>query len=146
MGLDDLTVFGTLEITRKGMWSFPPHIPPPWSVITISSQKKKKKERRFFYSFTDPISLTTFYPNWVAFLWSVQFSHSVVSDSLQHHGLQHARLPHPSPTPRACPNSCPSSQRCHPTISSSVFPFSCLHSFPTSVSFPMGQFFAYFLW
>ena len=67
---------------------------------------------------------------------SVQFSHSFMSDSLQPHGLQHARPPCPSPTPRACSNSCPSSQWHHPTISSSVFPFSsCLQSFPASGSF-----------
>ena len=64
-------------------------------------------------------------------MWSVQFSHSVVSDSLRPHGLQHARLPCPSPTTVACSNSCPFSQWCHPTISSSVFPLSsCLQSFP----------------
>ena len=57
-------------------------------------------------------------------------------------GLQHARLPCPSPTPRACANSCPSSRWCHPSISSSVIPFSfCLPSFPVSRSFPMSQFF-----
>ena len=67
---------------------------------------------------------------------SVQVSCSVVSDSLQPHGLQHARLPCPSPTPGACSNSCPLSQCCHPTISSFVVPFSCLQSFPAS-----GQFF-----
>ena len=61
---------------------------------------------------------------------SVQFSHSVVSDSLWPHGLHHARLPCPSPTPRVYSNSCLSSQWCHPTISSSVIPFSsCLQSF-----------------
>ena len=64
---------------------------------------------------------------------SVQFSHSVMSNSLQPHGLQHTRLPCPSPTPGACSNSCPSSQWCHPTISSSVVPFSShLQSFPAS--------------
>ena len=63
---------------------------------------------------------------------SIQFSHSVVSDSLQPHGLQRARLPCPSPTPRTCSNSCPSSQWCHPSISSSVVPFSCLQSFSAS--------------
>ena len=58
------------------------------------------------------------------------------------HGLQHTRLPCPSPTPRACSNSCPLSWWCHPTISSSVVPFSsCLQSFPASGSFPMNQFF-----
>ena len=73
----------------------------------------------------------------------VQFSHSVVSDSLWHHGLQNTRLPCPSPTPGACTISSPSSQWCHPTIASSVVPFSsCLQSFPASGSFPMSQFFA----
>ena len=75
-------------------------------------------------------------------LSSVQFSHSVMSDSLRPHGLQHARIPCPSPTPRACPNSCPLSRWCHPTISSSVVSFSsCLQSFPASGSFPMSQYF-----
>ena len=61
---------------------------------------------------------------------SVQFRHSVVSDSLRPHGLQHARLPCPLPTPGACSNSCSSGQQCHPIISSSVIPFSsCLQSF-----------------
>ena len=74
---------------------------------------------------------------------SVQFSYSVVSDSLRPHGLQHTRLPCPPPTPRAYSNSCSSSWWCHPTISSSVIPFSsCLQSFPASGSFPMSQFFA----
>ena len=73
---------------------------------------------------------------------SVQFSHSVVSDSLRPHGLQHARSPCPSPTPGLYPNSCPLSQWCHPTISSSVIPFSShLQSFPASGSFPVSQFF-----
>ena len=73
---------------------------------------------------------------------SVQFSCSVVSCSLRPHGLQHARPPCPSPTPGACSNSCPLSRWCHPTISSSVVPFSsCLQSFPASGFFPMGQFF-----
>ena len=59
--------------------------------------------------------------------FSVQFSHSAISNSLWPHALQHARLPCPSPAPRACSNSSPSSQWCHPTISSSVIPFSsCL--------------------
>ena len=64
-------------------------------------------------------------------------------NSLWPHGLQHARLPCPSPTPGACSNSCPSSQWCHPTISSSVIPFSsCPQSFPASGSFPVSQLFA----
>ena len=73
----------------------------------------------------------------------LQFSCSFMSDSLQPQGQQHARLPCPSPTPRACSNSCPSCQWCHPTISSSVIPFSSrLQSFPASGSFPISQFFA----
>ena len=72
----------------------------------------------------------------------VHFNHSVVSSSFQPHGLQHTRLPCPSPTPRACANSCPSCAGCRPTISSSVVPFSShLQSFPASGSFPMSQFF-----
>ena len=74
---------------------------------------------------------------------SVQFSHSVMPDSLWPHGLQHARPPCPSPTPRVYPNSCPLNWWCHPTISSFVIPFfSCLQSFPASVSFQMSQLFA----
>ena len=73
---------------------------------------------------------------------SVQFNHSVMSNSLWPHGLQHARPPCPSPTPRVYPNSYPLSQWCHPTISSSVIPFSSgLQSFPTSGSFLVSQFF-----
>ena len=73
----------------------------------------------------------------------VQFSHSVVSNCLWPHGLQHTRLPCPSATPGACSNSCPSSQWCHPTISSSVIPFSShFQSFPASGTFLMSQFFA----
>ena len=73
---------------------------------------------------------------------SVQFNHSVVSDSLRPHGLQHARPPCTSPTPWVYPNSSPLSWWCHQTISSSVIPFSsCLQSFPASGSFQMSQFF-----
>ena len=71
-----------------------------------------------------------------------QFKHSVISNSVQHYGLQHARPPCSSPTPGACSNSCPSSQWCHPIISSSVIPFSsCLQSFPGSGSFPRSHLF-----
>ena len=70
---------------------------------------------------------------------SVQFSCSVVSDSLQPHELQHARPPCPSPNPRVYSNPCPSSWWCHPTVSSSVFPFSsCSQSFPASRSSPIS--------
>ena len=91
--------------------------------------------------------------SWMLFIWVSQkkharasillFSHSVVSDSLQPHGLQHAWLPCPSPSPGACSNSLPLSQWYHPTISSSVISFSsCLQSFPASESFLMSQLFA----
>ena len=71
-----------------------------------------------------------------------QFSGSVVSDTLRPHGLQHTRPPCPSPIPGVYPNSCPLIRWCHPTISSSVIPFSShLQSFPASGSFPMSQFF-----
>ena len=75
---------------------------------------------------------------------SVQFSRSVVSDSLRPHELQHARPPCPSPTPRVYSNPCASSQWCHPAISSSVVPFSpCPQSLPASGFFPMSQLFAW---
>ena len=74
----------------------------------------------------------------------VQFSRAVVSDSLQPHRLQHAKPPCPSPTPRVYSNSCPLSRWCHPTISSSVIPFSSrLQSFPASGSFQMSRLFAW---
>ena len=76
-------------------------------------------------------------------LSSVQFSHSVLFNSLRPHGLQHATLPCPSPTLGACSNSCPLCRWCHPIISSSVVPFSSrLQSFSASGSFPMSQSFA----
>ena len=75
---------------------------------------------------------------------SVQFSRSVVSDSLRPHESQHARPPCPSSTPAVHSNSCPSSRWCHPAISSSVIPFSsCPQSLPASVSFPMSQLFTW---
>ena len=71
-----------------------------------------------------------------------QFSRSAVTNSLQSHGLQHAKLPCPTPTPGAYLKSCPSHWWCHPTISSTAIPFSsCLQSFPASVSFPMSRLF-----
>ena len=79
----------------------------------------------------------------LSFLFSVQFSSSVVSDSLQPHEPQHARPPCPSPPPAVYPNSCPLSRWCHPIISSSVVPFSSRpQSFPASGSFLMSQLFA----
>ena len=98
------------------------------------------------YLLLDPLSWQSkeifVFINPCVYSW-VEFSCSVMSNSLQPHGLQHARLPSSSPAPGACSNSCPSSQWCPPTILSSVTPFSsCLQSFPTSGSFPMSQFFA----
>ena len=76
-------------------------------------------------------------------LFIFQFSHSVVSDSLWSHESQHARPPCPSPSPGVYPNSCPLCWWCHPTVSSSVVPFSsCPQSFPASESFQMSQLFA----
>ena len=88
---------------------------------------------------------------WIRKLWyiytmeySVQFSHSVMSDSLLPHQSQHARPPCPSPTPGVYSESCPSSRWCHPAISSSVVPLSsCPQSFPVLESFPMSQLFAW---
>ena len=78
----------------------------------------------------------------IIILYSVQFSHSVMSKSLRPHETQYTRPPCPSPTPRVYPNSCPLSWWCHPTISSSVIPFSfCPQSLPASGSFPMSQLF-----
>ena len=78
------------------------------------------------------------------YIYSVQFSRSVVSDSLRPHESQHARPPCPSPNPRVHSDSHPSSRWCHPAISSSVVPFSsCSQSLPASESFPMSQLFAW---
>ena len=81
---------------------------------------------------------------WNYYNYSVQFSRSVVSNSLRPHESQHARPPCPSPTPGVHWNSSPSSRWCHPAISSSVIPFSsCPQSLPASESFPMSQLFAW---
>ena len=86
--------------------------------------------------------LTKFYQACAIQFGSVQFSDSVVSDSLQPHGPQHATPPCPSRTPRVYPNTCPSSQWCHPAISSFVVPFSsCPQSFRVSASFLKSHFF-----
>ena len=78
------------------------------------------------------------------FITSVQFSRSVMSNSLRPHESQHARPPRPSPAPEVYSDSCPSSQWCHPSISSSVVPFSsCPQSLPASGSFPMSQLFTW---
>ena len=86
-----------------------------------------------------PFHILSYLPN----LSSVQFSHSVVYDSLWPHGLQHTRLPYPSPTSGTCSNSCTLSWWCHQIIPSFVIPFSsCLQSFPALGSLPVSQFFA----
>ena len=101
---------------------------------------KVEKVRHYHFLWSSIESYIT--PLW-CILSSVQFSHSVVSDSLRSHEPQHARPPCPSPTPGVHPDLCPSSRWCHPTISSSVIPFSsCPQSFPPSGSFQMSQLFA----
>ena len=119
-------------------------VPPPWIEHTPCCTGRwnlnhwtTRKSRSEVWEWMRPG-----FPMYTLFiLLSVQFSRCV-SDSLQPHGLQYARLPCPSPIPGACCNSCPSSWWCHPTISSSVTPFSsCPQSFPSSRSFPMSQFF-----
>ena len=100
--------------------------------------------RGFLSNVIDSCLLSSLASWWLEVLCSVQFSCSVVSDSLKPQGLQHARPPHPSSTSRACSDSCPVSQWCHPTISSSVVTFStCLQSFPATGSFLMSQFFTW---
>ena len=89
------------------------------------------------------LNMKTRNEKWSIHFWtfsSVQFSRSVLSDSLQPHESQHTRPPCPSPTPRVYPNSCPLSRWCHPAISSSTIPFSsCPQSLPASESVPMSQ-------
>ena len=106
-------------------------------VIYSNSAKLMYTEEQPFKRFPEPY---TEYGLGVNIWVSVQFSHSAMSDSLRPHGLQHARPPCWSSTPGACSNSCPSSWWCHPTISSSVIPFSsCFQSFPASGSSPMSS-------
>ena len=117
-------------------------------MITIRWKTEKEKADGWVQWWRALHSLS---PTWNMWPWvtrkpyqfsSVQFSHSVVSDSLQPHGLQHTRPPCPSPTPRVYSNSCPLSRWCHPTTSFSVVPFSsCLQSCPESGSFQISQFF-----
>ena len=95
---------------------------------------QKKKETESFTFWSEPEV------PWAA---SVQFSHSVVSDSLRPHESQQVRPPCPSPTPGLYSSSCPSSRWCHPAILSSVIPFFCPQSLPASGSFPMSQLFSW---
>ena len=124
---------------------FTPNMDRPWKYYTKINQRKKNAI--WFHPYAESKSKT----NEQTKINKKQTEHisdccyssrPVMFNSLQPHGLQHARPPCPSPTPRACSNSCPLSHGCHPTISFSVVPFSsCLLSFPASRSFPMSQFF-----
>ena len=104
--------------------------------------KEIPKKERYMCTYDWFILLYNVETNNIIKQLSVQFSCSVMSDSLRLHELQHARPPCPSPTARVYSNSCPSSQWCHPAISSSVVPFSsCPQSLPASGSFPISQLF-----
>ena len=101
------------------------------------------KERRLVYVYCPKADFPLFYSFYAQFS-SVQFSRSVMTNSLWLHESQHAKPPCPSPTPGVHSNSCPLSWWCHPAISSSVVPFSsCPHSFPASGSFLTSQFFTW---
>ena len=106
-------------------------------LVVFSKYKHKPNVNIGFVQYINVCLVQTYH------IASVQFSRTVMSNSLQPHGLQHARLSCPSPTPGDCSNSCPSSWWGHPTISSSVIPFSSHHqSFPVPGSLQMSQFFA----
>ena len=128
--------------------------PTPWTWVWASSRRWWRAEkpgmgqsmRSQKSDTTERLNWTMMYPCLLRYFFNsfyiltVQCSHSVMSDCLWPHELQHARPPCPSPTPGVHTNSCPWSWWCHPTISSSVVPFSsCLQSFPASGSFPMSQ-------
>ena len=111
-----------------------------WIYIVFAINKQKKFHDNVIFSANAPWEIIgKFYQ-----FSSVQFSHSVMSDSLWPHESEHARPTCPSQTPRVYSNSCPSSRWCHPAISSSVVPFSsCPQSLPASGSFPMSQLFTW---
>ena len=116
--------------------------PRVWTTATL----KENGNKRLKGSSMAPQHTNQYVPTYenISYLGSVQFSRSVVSDSLWPHGPQHARPPCPSPTPRVHSNPCPLSQWCHPAISSSVIPFSSRpQSLPASESFPMSQLFTW---
>ena len=121
-------------------FTFSVQIASPVTYLIINL-KKSQSSRNIINK--DNYSLTA-WASLVAQFSLVQFSHSIVSDSLRPHELQHARPPCPSPTPGVHSNSRPSSQWCHPAISSSVIPFSsCPQSLPASESFPTSQLFTW---
>ena len=111
---------------------------------TMGLQKVGHNWAEFIYTFTNHVPFFVKPVGFSNINYSVQFSHSVMSNSLWPHEPQHARPPCPSPTPRVYKNSCPSSWWCHPAISSSVVPFSsCPQFFLASGSFPMSQLFTW---
>ena len=128
-------------------------INPSELLLLDTRQSELEKKRKARYKISLPMFMfLSFFPNrwWVSIILLLLFSRSVMSDSLQPRGLQHVRLPCPSPSFGTCPspscgtcsNSGPLSQWCHPNISSCVIPFSsCLESFLAWGSFPMSQFF-----
>ena len=108
----------------------------PWLGKIEDRRRRGWQRMRCLDGITDSMDMS------LSKLSSVQFSHSVMSDSFQPHELQHTRPPCPSPSTGTCSNSCPLRQQCHPTISSSVAPFPyCLQFFPASGSFPMNPLF-----
>ena len=125
-GIWRATVHGVIRIRHDWVTKPPPPLIQTTSIILLSIDCNFKAENDINLHRINII-------NWIICTSSIQLSHSVESNSLWPHGLQHARLPCPSPTLGAYSNSCPSSQWCHPTIASSVVPFSShLQSFPES--------------
>ena len=107
-----------------------------------SSHSNQKRKRNKVIHIGKEVKLSLFADDMIPYISPVQFSHSVMSDTLWPHESQHARAPCPLPIPRVYSNSCPSSWWCHPVISFSVVPFSsCPQSLPASESFPMSQHF-----
>ena len=122
----------TKTLIQKDTWT-------PVSIAVLFIIAKTWKQPKYP---TDWFKKIWYICTYIYMKWNIQFSRSVMSDSLWPHGLQHIRLPCPSPIPGACSNSCPLRRWCHPTISSSVVPFSaCLQSFPALGSFQMSKFF-----
>ena len=122
-----------------GLWwsQVPAHLVDGQGLIGACSRRPVWRGRFSHWGSALPLALLTF----TKIIASVQFSHSVRSNSLRPHGLQYFRPPCPSPTPRVYSNLCPLSRWCYPSISSSVVPFSShLQSFPASGSFQMSQF------
>ena len=129
----------SMGFSRQEYWSRLP-FPAPGNLANPETEPRSLKSSAFAARF---FTTSTTQENPCGFFSSVQFSRSVMSDSLRPHESQHARPPCPSPSPGVNSDSHPSSQRCHPAISSSVVPFSsCPQSLPASESFPMSQLFA----